>query len=57
MELHAPEEANSVDEHGPETEQAAFVRQVADRALPAPQVLQEQRGELGPDGPTQVFIP
>ena len=34
-----------------------FVRQVRDLSLPAMEILEEQREDLGPDAPVRAFVP
>ncbi|MFH1185205.1 MAG: hypothetical protein V1755_09245 [Chloroflexota bacterium] len=57
MEPQAKIKLQPTGDHELEISLELFVRQVEDRALPAGQVLTEQRDGLGPDIPNQVFVP
>jgi hypothetical protein len=46
-----------VSESHADVQRELYIRQVADRALPTPLVLNQQRQARGPEGPPQVFVP
>jgi len=56
-ELHEPSEPQRAGGNEVESARDLFVRQVSDRALPAVQILSEQRANLEPDAPVRIFVP
>jgi hypothetical protein len=57
VESHTESNLQPTDEGERDISLDLFVRQVNDRALPAGQVLTEQRDCLDPDLPIPIFVP